>query len=340
MHRHPRLLRTAVFTLATAVIAATFLALAPVAAASAATTSMIALYPIPASPTAGQTLTMQVFTGAIDGSYPPGEIDLTIEGTAMSIGGPANTINGEVEMTVGTFPIGTVTVDATFTPTDESMYAPVSIKRAVTIQGIDSSLRPLFPSAPVLGKPVTADAILFLPTGSTKSPGGAVGFAVGGVSVGSCTPIATDLKLNWSCSATLPAPTKAGPYTVTVTYGRSSYYTAGADSITATVAAVAPPAAPAAPKAAAAAAASDPTPGPTATATGAPSSTPTTTPRQTPSAVPLAAGVNTTDARSSASLATDPWLWLFLVAIVLLLAAAGALLLVLRRRSASGTPTV
>ena len=330
MNRHPHSVRVALATIGTMLLAAGMLVLAPVGAASAATVATIAERPSVASPIAGQQVTMQIFTGSLDGSHPAGTIDVSVEGTGMIVGGPANTVNGTTQMNVGTFPIGTITVDAIFTPAS-IFYARVSTKVAVTITGNTDTIAPLFPVAPALGHPVTVSTILVIAAGDTHAPGGVVSFGVGGVSVGSCTPAATGAARNWSCSATLPAPTKTGPYTVTASFGRSAYYVPAIGSATATVAAAPAPAPAPVKHAAASAPAPVAAPAPVvATPTSTP--TPTARPTSTPTAEPVAAGATTMDVRTSVSAGIDPWALLFLILIALLLAAGITTLLVLRRR--------
>jgi hypothetical protein len=326
MLNHPRLIRTAIGSIATAALTFGILALSPAGAAFAATQTLIAEQPTVASPVAGQMLTMQISTGSVDGSFPAGELTVGIEGTGMSIGGPANTSTGVLQMNVGMFPLGAVIVDATFTPAS-SAYSPTSTRVQVIIVGASDSLSPLFPTPPALGHPVTVSSLLLIAAGDTHAPGGVISFGVNGVSVGSCTPAATGAARNWSCSATLPAPTKAGPYTVTAQFGRSSYYLPATGSLTVNIAAAA---APAPVKHAAAAA-----PAPVATATpGTPTPTATATvpPTSAASAAPLASAANTTDVRSSVPSNIDPWAVLFLILIALLLVAGIGTLLVLRRR--------
>jgi hypothetical protein len=336
MNTSPRPLRFALAGIVSTVIAAGMLLFAPVGAASAATATIISEHPTVASPIAGHQVTMQIYTGSLDGSYPAGSVDVMVEGIGMIVGGPANTSNGGTQINVGIFPIGTITVDAIFTPAS-TVYTPISTKVAVTISGDSDTIAPLFPTAPALGHPVTVSTILVIAAGNSHAPGGVVGFSVGGVSVGSCTPAATGAARNWSCSATLPAPTKAGPYTVTANFGRSSYYVPAAGSVTATVAA--PPAhAPAPAPVKHAAAAPVVAPVPTATPTRSP--TPTARPTSTATAAPMASGATTTDARTSVPTAIDPWALLFVGALLLLLAAGVVTLIVLRRRraTAAGTP--
>jgi hypothetical protein len=334
MSTYPGTLRLALSGILSVMIATGLLVFAPVGAASAATVATIAERPTVASPIAGQQVTMQIFTGSLDGSHPAGSIDVSVEGTGTIVGAPASTVGGATQLNVGSFPIGTITVDAIFTPAS-IFYARVSTKVSVTITGNSDTIAPLFPAAPALGHPVTVSTILVIAAGDTHAPGGVVSFGVGGVSVGSCTPAATGAARNWSCSATLPAPTKAGPYTVTASFGRSSYYVPASGSATATVAAAPAPA----PVPVKHAAASVPAPAAApAPVVASPTPTPTARPRATPTAAPLAAEAKTTDARTSAPATIDPWALLFLILIALLLAAGIATLLLLRRRRMRAAP--
>jgi hypothetical protein len=237
MSKCPRSLRIAFAGIATIILAVGILGLGPVATASAATATYISLHSTVATPTAGGQVTMQVFTGSLDGSYPAGGVDLSVEGTGMIVGGPVNTGNGGATIGVGIFPIGTITVDATFTPTNSATYTPISTKATVTIVGAGSTIHPLFPTAPTLGHAVTVSTILTLDSGDTRAPGGVIGYSVGGVTLATCTPAPTGTSIDWSCAATLPAPSAAGPYTVTASFGRSSYYMAASGSTTVTIAA-------------------------------------------------------------------------------------------------------
>jgi hypothetical protein len=328
MSKLPHPIRTAVATIATAIIATALLAFGPVSSAAAATATYLSVHPTVATPIAGQQVTMQVFTGSLAGNYPAGEVDVMVEGTGMMVGGQVSTSNGGIALNVGNFPIGTITVDATFTPTS-GIYSPASGKATVTIAGAGDTIRPLFPTAPSLGHSVSAAIILFLASGSTRAPGGVVSFEISGKSVATCTPAPTDLVLNWSCSATLPAPTKSGAYTVTAFFGRSSYYLPSSGTQTATVAAK--KSTPTKPAASSAPAGGGSTPQPVVTPTAQPSVQPAVQPAVTP--VPVAADANGNGGPATITPSSGPWQWLFLGALVLLIAAVTAVLLLLRRRS-------
>jgi hypothetical protein len=244
----------------------------------------------------------------------------------MTVGRPASQSAAATAFTIGTFPIGTITVDATFTPTDNATYAPTTTKLAISVVGASLSIHPLIGTTPALGHPTAAGTLISLGSGNVHAPGGTVSFVVGGKTVATCIPQPTSLAANWSCSATLPAPAAAGAYTVTASYSGSSYYlpSSGAQTYTVAAALKAPAKAAAKPAPVVAAPVASP-------AAPTPTATPSARPTRTETALPVAAAT-TTDARTSTQATANPWPWLFLATLILLIAAVLAVVLLLRRR--------
>lgn len=299
--------------------------------ASAATSTYMALHLQSSPALAGTPVVIQLYTGSLAGNFPPGDAEVMVEGSGMREGASVSTSDGGAQIKIGNFPAGTITVDGSFTPSDSSTYATTTTKASFTINPVGDSVRPAFLTTPSLGHSVSAVALLFLGSGAPHAPGGVVSFLIGGKSVGTCTPAPTEAVANYSCKATLPAPTAAGKYTVTAQFGRSQYYSDSSASVSASIAA-----AKSAPKTStkSSSSSSSSSSGATSSTTTGSTPAPTSAPTSAPSSAPEPIAADKTDVQKTTSTQTDPWAWLFVATLVLLIAGGVVAIVALRRKRA------